>query len=132
MITIYGLTDEFGQIRYVGQTGDAVARYKSHKYGKWNFTPSGFAVLERVTSRKDANSSETKWIQFFGKDNLHNRSVKGAVSPRRKNLKAFLAMLTPQHDAFLRQMAAKHGHTNRSLVLRTVLELELRRLSNRR
>ena len=76
MITIYGLTDEHGQIRYVGVTNDPAVRFKWHtwnKYGK-DFNIAGMAVLSRVVDedRVTAQREEQRWIDYFGMDNLFN------------------------------------------------------------
>ncbi len=72
MITIYGLTDEHGQIRYVGQTSRPHERYKEHK-SAGKIPVHGMAILASAEEGKPASRAEQDWIEFFGIDNLFNK-----------------------------------------------------------
>jgi hypothetical protein len=72
MITVYGITDEFGQIRYVGQTSRPHERYKEHRRaGK--IPVHGMAILASAKEGVPASRAEQDWIEFFGIDNLFNK-----------------------------------------------------------
>jgi hypothetical protein len=73
MITVYGLTDEHGQIRYVGQTGNPSERFRVHEKTWHDFKVEGLAVLSVEDTDEKANAKERKWITYFGLDNLHNK-----------------------------------------------------------
>jgi len=72
MITVYGLTDEHGQIRYVGQTGNPRQRFLQHRSSQKTFTVVGMAKLAEMQEWNE--DEESKWIAFFGLENLVNRS----------------------------------------------------------
>lgn len=88
MITVYGLTDEHGQIKYVGQTRRPEVRFRQHVSGKLKsfFRICGLAVLERVVDVKRAYWREQAWIDFFGMDNLFNKAPASAWSEEGFNL----------------------------------------------
>ena len=74
MITVYGLTDEHGQIRYVGATERPAARFKQHLKGRCGslFSIHGMAVLSKVDTEMLSSHEEQAWINYFGMDNLFN------------------------------------------------------------
>ena len=80
--TIYGLTDSLGQVHYVGQTFSPKIRYRSHRRSKMPFAVSGLAVLSVVRSRAQANYEERRWIEFYGMDNLYNKTPGGGFNTR--------------------------------------------------
>jgi hypothetical protein len=87
-VTVYGLTNEFGQICYVGQTRHLEARFRAHlKYGH-PFIVAGLAVLAIKTSLNLANRWEQKWIAFFGLENLFNGNKGGGcrLKPKFKSV----------------------------------------------
>lgn len=73
MITVYGITDPYGQIRYVGMTTNPAQRFATHRSSQKSFEVTGFAVL----AQKDEwdTAEEAKWIEFFGLGNLTNKSA---------------------------------------------------------
>ncbi len=74
MITVYGLTDEHGQIRYVGQTQNLKQRFANHRSSQKSFEVAGMAVLSRRDYFEEACAEEVRWIEFFGLSNLANIS----------------------------------------------------------
>jgi len=81
MITVYGLTDPYGQIRYVGQTCRPSGRFRDHD-GLFDGL-TGFAVLATVTNEESARTIENQWIAFFGRDNLFNERGGSATETQR-------------------------------------------------
>jgi len=75
---IYGLTDQFGQIRYIGQSERLSARYKEHKKRFKDHGIVGMAILETLSIGADPDLAEIKWIAFFGRDNLLNQTNGGS------------------------------------------------------
>ena len=76
MITVYGLTDEHGQIRYVGSTKNPSLRFNQHSSGKCGvlFNVHGLAVLARANTGDLAVQHERSWVDYFGMDNLFNKA----------------------------------------------------------
>lgn len=74
---IYGLSNEFGQILYIGKSRVPIRRYREHLKLGHPFTVAGLALLEIVPDGGNANVAERKWIKFFGRDNLFNRTNGG-------------------------------------------------------
>ena len=70
MITVYGITDQHGQIRYVGMTGNPKQRFARHRSTQKSFEVCGMAILA-VKDEWDEDE-EAKWIDFFGMENLVN------------------------------------------------------------
>jgi predicted GIY-YIG superfamily endonuclease len=81
-VTVYGLTNEHGQICYVGQTRKVVARFNAHRSERRDFQVSGLVVLAGQLEWSAANREEEKWIALFGKDNLFNRRDGGFCNRR--------------------------------------------------
>ena len=75
--TIYGLTNEHGQIFYIGKAMSLVNRYSAHLKASWPFRLCGLAILEHVAVGQDDNAAERKWIKFFGRDVLCNKTNGG-------------------------------------------------------
>ena len=81
--TVYGLTDEHGLIRYVGQTCNLQSRFQAHaKNGSLPFSVSGMAILRVARDRHEANEAEKEWVAFFGRDNLCNNTDGGMAGVR--------------------------------------------------
>jgi len=81
--TIYGLTDEHGLIRYVGQTCNLRSRFQDHaKRRDLPFSVSGMAILTVTKDRAEANEAEKAWVAFFGQDNLCNNTEGGMAGVR--------------------------------------------------
>ena len=126
MITIYGLTDEHGQIRYIGQTISPASRFRSHCDSREDFFPVGFAPLETQTTNADACNAERKWIEFFGLDNLCNTHG-GSESINRKSpegsISQIVVRLTDVQRGFLAELTGPHGSL--SSVIRMLIDARM-------
>ena len=80
-VVIYGLTDQFGLVKYVGKTRSPSRRWLGHlllsRKGLLGFQLEGIAILEMVVAEKDDNEAEKRWIAFYGRENLFNRTNGG-------------------------------------------------------
>ena len=101
MITVYGLTDEHGQIRYVGSTKNPSLRFNQHRSGKCGvlFNVHGLAVLARANTGDLAVQHERSWVDYFGMDNLFNKARPCSSSGAALNLPALLSL--PNRDCSL-------------------------------
>jgi hypothetical protein len=81
MITIYGITDEFGQIRYVGHIRNSQQRFAQHQAGM-DFNVVGMAILECVETRALVTEAEHKWINFFVGMRWISRKMLGSIPQR--------------------------------------------------
>lgn len=80
-ITVYGLTNEHGQIMYVGQTNNTRSRFTTHCARIDEFFVAGMAHLSVSSTRRAANRLEKRWIGFFGIENLYNTRTGGNCRP---------------------------------------------------
>lgn len=77
--TIYGLTDECGNICYVGKTVNMRSRFKSHLRRQDSFNVTGMARLQLIKIGDDVDAEEKRWIRFFGRENLFNKTDGGSA-----------------------------------------------------
>lgn len=122
MITVYGLTDEHGQIRYVGQTANPTERFKSHLAFAHAFQVSGFATLAEMESDSDACEAERKWIAFFGRDNLHNRNDGPFLLSRRREVNTSKIYVRVTNRLLGKLIEDAGDMSTVSTVVRTILE----------
>lgn len=108
---IYGLTNEHGNICYVGQTCHAVPRFRLHTRSNHKFTVSGMALLAQAQYQEEANRLERKWIAFLGIDNLFNVRKGGAYKRKdpRSLKRQFGVRLEPELLALCEAHAARAG-----------------------
>lgn len=123
-ILIYGLTDEHGQIRYVGQTIRPEAWFLQHAKIDYPFVVMGMAHLGWAATDFLASILERKWIAFFGLENLHNRNEGGRFFRTRSPYKLIPlpVRLSMAQDQWLQGQADKEGHGSKAHILRMLVQ----------
>lgn len=125
-ITVYGLTNECGQICYVGITSNPHERFHAHSNGDWEFSVTGLAVLARTRSLQEARQLERQWIEFFGFENLHNGNGGGGGGKYQcDRLIARNIKFTEEQKIFVHKIAAAQGHDNFSRVINNWVDREM-------
>jgi hypothetical protein len=95
-------------------------RFKHHARTQRMFNPSGLAPLAVALTGKEACAIERKWIKFFGKDNLCNKSMGQRTISRKVSSVVAISFRVMRSELLqLKREAGPHGSV--SSVIRLLL-----------
>jgi hypothetical protein len=124
MITVYGLTDYAGEVRYVGQTCYPKPRLYELKKRHFPFEIAEMKTLEVVETNEQAAEAETLWINHYGLENLENKHRGSCVHQREFTAMVFVR-LPSSIVVKLKREAGPHG--SMSSVIRSMIQQALKR-----
>jgi len=90
---IYGLTNDLGQVLYVGRSYHPYQRYQEHVAAGHIVGIAGLAFLETIPVGGNAYEAELKWMNFFKMENLHNKLSEHHSAETRSKIRASLKSL---------------------------------------